>query len=135
MPFDSTPRIAATFSTMPLAGTIAPGDAEHADQARARIGRAAHDLQRIAVAGIDRQHLQLVGLRMRRGGQHLRDLETASFSPGFSTPSTSSPIRVSASTISSSDRVGVEMLLEPAQRELHAPTPPLSVGTSSAEKP
>ena len=29
----------------------------------------------------------------------------------------------------------VEMLLEPAQRELHAPTPPLSVGTSSAAKP
>ena len=31
--------------------------------------------------------------------------------------------------------VRIEMLLEPAQRELHAPTPPESVGTSSAEKP
>ena len=31
--------------------------------------------------------------------------------------------------------VGVEMLLEPAERELHAPTPPLSVGTSSAPNP
>src|SRR3546814_12522072 len=32
-------------------------------------------------------------------------------------------------------RIGIEMRLEPAQRELHAPTPPLSVGTSSAEQP
>ena len=53
MPFDSTPRTAAFFSTMPFAGTTAPGSAEHADQAGARIGRAADDLERLAVAGID----------------------------------------------------------------------------------
>ena len=31
--------------------------------------------------------------------------------------------------------IGIEMFLEPAERKLHAPTPPLSVGTSSAPKP
>ena len=30
---------------------------------------------------------------------------------------------------------GLEMVLEPAQRELHAPTPPESVGTSRKRKP
>ena len=52
-----------------------PGAAEHADQPGAGVGRAAHDLQRLAVAGIDGQHLQLVGLRMALGGQHLGDPE------------------------------------------------------------
>ncbi len=31
--------------------------------------------------------------------------------------------------------IRVKMRLEPAQRELHAPTPPLSVGTSRPMKP
>ena len=51
---------------------IGAGRAEHADQAGARIGRAADDLDRLAVAGIDGQHLELVRLRMRLRGQHLR---------------------------------------------------------------
>ena len=72
---------------------------------------------------------------MRLGGQHPRDRNAASFSPGLSTPSTSSPMRVSVVDDRVEARVGFEMLLEPAERELHAPTPPLSVGTSSAEKP
>ena len=31
--------------------------------------------------------------------------------------------------------IGLEMLTKPAQGELHAPTPPLRVGTSSAANP
>ena len=54
---------------------ISPGPAEHADHPGARIGRPADHLQRFALAGIDAQHLQLVGLRMRRGAQHFRDHE------------------------------------------------------------
>jgi hypothetical protein len=33
------------------------------------------ELVEVAVAGIDGQHLQLIGLRMPLGGQHARDLE------------------------------------------------------------
>ena len=49
---------------------------EHTEHPGARIGRAADDLQRLA-AGIDGQHLQLVGLRMRRGAQHLGDAKVS----------------------------------------------------------
>ena len=72
MPRLSTPRIAATLSVIPLPGIVA-GRTEHADQAGAGIGRAAHDLDRFAGAGVDAQNLKLVRLRMLFGGQHLRD--------------------------------------------------------------
>ena len=53
--------------------------AEHALQAGARIGRPADHLDGLAPIviwpGIDGQHLELVRLRMRRGGQHLADDE------------------------------------------------------------
>ena len=108
---------------------------EDADQARAGIGRAAHDLQGLAVAMIDGQHLQFVGLRMLVGGQHPGDLE-----PGELFGRIFDAVYLQADGIQRLEdggkvRIGVEMRLEPAQGELHAPTPPLSVGTSSAEKP
>ena len=53
---------------------IGPRRPEHADQPGPRIGRAAHHLQR-PLAGIDRQHLQLVRIGMRRRAQHLRHRE------------------------------------------------------------
>ncbi len=65
MPRLSTPRIAATFSVMSLPGTYAPGAPNTPTMPGARIGRAADDLQRLAVAGVDGQHLELVRLRMR----------------------------------------------------------------------
>ena len=73
MPRLSTPRIAATFKRHVAAGDIGAGRAEHAEHAGARVGRAAHDLDRLAFAGVDGQHLQLVGLRMLLRGQHPRD--------------------------------------------------------------
>ena len=54
---------------------IGAGSAEHAEDPRAGIGRAAHDLERLAVAGVDGEHLQLVGLGVALGGEHARDLE------------------------------------------------------------
>ena len=108
--------------------------AEHADHPRARIRRAAHHLH-LAVAGVDGEHLQLVGLRVLAGRQdprnskrrqclgwvvHSLDLEAdrrqlvGNFLPR---------------------RVRFEMRLSQLQRELHAPTPPDRVGTSSARNP
>ena len=56
-----------------------PGHAEHADEAGTRVGRAAHNLERAPSVhigtGIDRQHLELVRLRMPLGSQHLCDAE------------------------------------------------------------
>ena len=112
-----------------------PGAAEHADHAGAGIGRAAHDLQRLAVAGIDGQHLQLVGLRVTLGGEDFGDRNGRSASAGLAMPSTSIPTRVSAVGDVIDACIGIEMLLEPRQSELHAPTPADKVGTSRKPKP
>ena len=57
------------------AGHIGAGRRERARHARAGIRRAADDLHRLARTGIDRQNLQLVGVRMLFGGQDLGDDE------------------------------------------------------------
>jgi hypothetical protein len=46
---------------------------ERSAQSRARIGCATDDLQRLAAAGVDAAHAQLVGLRMRFGARDLGD--------------------------------------------------------------
>ena len=114
---------------------IGPRPAEHPDHAGAGIGRAAHHLKRRAVAGVDGQHLQLVGLRMALGGEHLRDLERGQRLGRIVDPLDLEPDAVERVGHRARVGVGIEMRLQPRQRELHAPTPPLSVGTSSAEKP
>ncbi len=115
-------------------GDIGAGRAEHAEHARACVGGAANNLHG-AIARVDGQHLKLVGLRVPLGRQDLRNTERGK---GFG--------RIVEAFDLQPDRgqfvgdglgvgIGVEMLLEPTQRKLHAPTPPLSVGTSSARKP
>ena len=59
----------------------------------------------------------------------------ASASAGLSTPSTSSPIAVSVSAIVAASASVSRCSLSQRQREFHAPTPPLSVGTSRKRKP
>jgi hypothetical protein len=59
MPLDSTPRIALLRSSMPLAGTTAPGSPSTPTRPRARIGRAADTLERLPVTQIDAEHLSL----------------------------------------------------------------------------
>ena len=49
--------------------------ASHADQAGACVGRAADDLQRLAVTGVDGEHLKLVGVGVTLRSQDMRDLE------------------------------------------------------------
>ena len=110
------------------------GKAEHADQARTRIGRTADDLQR-AIPSIDGQNLQLVGLRMRRSRQHARNFEAAQLLcrifDAFDLKAD-----VGERHEQFIERGGrLKMILEPGQSELHAPTPPDKVGASSAEKP
>ena len=63
MPRLSTPRMLPTPSVMFLPGMKAPGGDEHAFHAGARIRRAAHDLHRLAGAGIDHADAQPVGVR------------------------------------------------------------------------
>ena len=111
--------------------------AEYADQAGAGIGRAADDLQRIAFAGIDGQHLQLVGIGMALCGQHLGDAETGQAVSGIFNPFDfqADGVQLGGNLLDRS--FGFEVVLEPGQRELHAraPTPAERVGTSSGEKP
>ena len=116
------------------AGDVRAGRAEHAQHSGTGIGRSADDLDR-TFARVDGQHLELVGLRMLFGGQHSCDAERRQ-----------RPRRVTdlfdfetnggqlvGDLLSRSIRF--QMLLQPLEREFHAPTPPDSVGTSSARKP
>ncbi len=102
--------------------------AEHADQPRAGIGRAAHDLQRAPIsyigAGIDRQHLQLVRLRMGFGAQHAGDTERGQFLARILDALDLQPDAGEAVQDRIQRGIGGEMLVQPAQGELHAPTPP-----------
>ena len=111
---------------------------EHAVHAGARIGRAAHDLHRIAGAGIDHAHAQPVGVGMLLGRDHARDRERRQQLAVSSTLSTSSPIMVSLSTMRGERRIRVEMLLEPGEGEFHRRTfssPLASTSPSSRSRP
>ena len=117
--------------------------AEHADQPGPGIGRAADDLQRIALTGVDRQHLELVGIGVRRCGEDLGDTEAGKPRGGIVNPLDLEPDRVECRGDLRDGGRGVEVVLEPGKREFHdipapyagVPTPPDRVGTSSAEKP
>ena len=114
---------------------IGAGGAEHAFEAGARIGRAADDLDRLAGARVDREHLELVGLRVRCRGQHLRDDEGREL---FGRVLDALDLEADAGERRDDfvqSRIRLEMLLQPRKGELHAPTPPERVGTSSAPKP
>ena len=110
--------------------------AKDADQPCARIGGAAHDGQwRAAVARIDGQHLQLVGLRMLVGGQHLRDAEARELFGRIL-----DAFDLMADAVERRDDIidgewAIEMLAQPVEGDLHAEIPPLSVGTFSALNP
>src|SRR3546814_2090589 len=88
-----------------------------------------------AVARIDGQYLQLVGLRMLLGCQYLGDAETRELLGRIL-----DAFDLVADAIERGDDIGdaevaVEMFLEPVEGDLHAETPPLSVVTFSAPNP
>ena len=106
------------------------GQAKHALHPGPRIGRAADDLQRLAVTGINREHLQLVGIGVARRGEHVRDAET-----GELVSRIFHALDLEADGIQRIADLrdvggGLEVILEPGQRELHAlaPTPAERVG-------
>ena len=74
MPTLATPRIAAFFSTSPVAGMTEPVGREDALHAGAGVGRAADDLEH-AVLGIDRADPQPVGVRVLARLAHVGDAE------------------------------------------------------------
>ena len=115
---------------------------QHADQPRPRIGRPAHHLQRLAISSVYGQHLQLVGIGMRPGGQDLRHAKASQLGGGILDPLHLQPNGVQLGGNRLHRGVGIEVVLQPRERELHATTPPATtptpaerVGTSSAEKP
>src|ERR1700726_2294183 len=99
-----------------------------------RIGRAAHDLHNVA-AGINAAKLELVGIGMLLGRDDMGDdeifqhraavLERLHFEADIG-KRLGDGARI---------RIGLEMLFEPRQRELHRLNPPSKVGRSSAAKP
>ena len=88
---------------------------EHAEHSGPRIGRAAHHLHR-AVAGIDRQHLQLVRLRVLVRGQHLGHLERRQRLGRVRQLLDLEPDRGQLVGDLGRRRFGVEMLFQPGQR-------------------
>ena len=117
------------------------GQAQHALDPGAGVGRAAHHLhRRTAVhirAGDDAQHLQLVGIGMRRGAHHLGDAEARQPLGRIVDPLDLQPDRVQRRGDLGQCGLGVEEGAQPFDRNLHAraPTPAESVGWSKAEKP
>ena len=91
---------------------------EYAEHARAGIGRAADDLQR-AVTGIDRKHLQLVGLRVRRGAEHARDLERGERGTGVFDPFHFQPDAGERLDNGVERGVGFDMLFQPTEGCFH----------------
>jgi hypothetical protein len=103
-----------------LAGNVGAGRREHADQAGARVRRAADDLHRsAAVAGIDHANTQAIGVRMllgrddagdRKRRQRLRlVLDALDLEPDHGELVGELFQRL----------VGVEMFLQPGEREFH----------------
>ena len=121
-----------------LAGNEGAGRREHADEAGARIRRAAHHLhRRAAVAGIDHADPQAIRIRMLLGRDHPRDrkrrqrlrlvLDVLDLEPDHGELVGELFQRL----------VGVEMFLQPGEREFHdngfsCPLARLRVATSFA---
>jgi hypothetical protein len=100
-----------------------------------RIRRAAHDLQRLSVAGIDHADPQPVGIGMLFRRQNLDHLERRVLRRRvFDTFDLEADHRQFRRDLVERG-VGVEMLFQPGERELHGLRPPASVGKSSGRKP
>ena len=117
---------AVAFDTADLADGKRHVDARHigsrtgerTDHAGARIRRTADDLHRLAVTGIDRQHLQPVGFRMLFRRQDLGDderlvsrlvIDMLDFEPD----------RRQALADLVEARIGIEMIFQPGECEFH----------------
>ncbi|MGY4300627.1 hypothetical protein ACVWXN_008722 [Bradyrhizobium sp. i1.4.4] len=119
-----------------LAGNVGARRREHADQARARIRRAAHDLHRCAtIAGVDHADAQAICIRMLLGRDHLRDGERLQRLRLVLDVLDLEPDHSELVGELFQGLVGVEMILQPGEGEFHELSPPASVGSSSGLKP
>ena len=123
-----------------LEGDVAAGDkgagcAEDALHSGACVRSAADDLLGFAGAGEDREDLQLVGLRVRRGSEDLGDGEGSEPCRRVVDRFDFKTERGQCGSEFIDRGGGFEMVFQPREGELHAPTPTESVGTSKAEKP
>ena len=107
---------------------------ENAHQTGAGVGRAADHLH-LAVLRFHPADLQLVGVRVLLRGDDSRHREVAQLRAGIL-----HLLDLQADGVQRLDDflqggVRIEIFLQPPERELHAESPPESVGTSSARKP
>ena len=107
---------------------------KNAFHAGARIGRAAHHLQRIAT-GIDGTKPELVGVGMLHRLDDMGDDERREFLCGVLDALNLKADRGHTSAQRLDGSVGLQMLFEPGKRELHRVRPPTKLGTSPAAKP
>ena len=117
-----------------LGGNIGAGQAEHGLETRARVRRAADDLQRRAGAVVDGADAQPVGVRMLLGGDDLRDLEGLEFLGLVLDALDLEPDhgQLFDDLVERGDRV--EMLFQPGESEFHFPaTSKMTVKTSPTE--
>ena len=116
------------------AGDEAADRREHALHAGARVGRAAHHLHD-TLAGIDLADAQLVGVRVLHRFDHIADGEGRQVLGAVLDMLDLEPDHGEGARDRLDIRIGVEMLLQPLQRELHRVSPPVIEGTSSGTNP
>ena len=98
---------------------------EDALHAGARVGRAADDLEHAVASVSTVQSAQPVGVGVLASPRaHRRRVKAASSAAGSVTPSTSRPRHGQLLGDLVERGVGLQMLLEPGQRELHRESPP-----------
>jgi hypothetical protein len=118
-----------------LAGDEGAGRGEHALHAGARVGRAAHDLNGFSVASVDHADAQAIRVRVFFCRDHRGDHERLEQAGLVLDVFHLEPDHGELVHDRGELLVGVEMLLEPGQREFHGLNPPASVGKSSGRKP
>jgi len=123
MPRLSTPRMVPTPSVMFLPGMKVPGAEKHADHAGARVRRATDDLhRRTSIAGVDHADPQAIRIGMLLGRDHPRDRERCQRLRPVLDALDLKPDHGELVGESFDGLVGVEMFLQPGQREFHGAT-------------
>ena len=122
------------FERASQSGQVGAGGGEDGLHAGLRVGGAAHHLD-FAGAGLDAAHLEAVGVRMGCGLDDAGDGEITQAPGAVIHALDLEADHVQGLGDGRDGRVGLEVLLEPTEGELHASSPVVMVGTSRARKP
>ena len=121
---------------------LRPGGGDHASGARedalhagARVGRAAHHLESFAAPGIDGADAEPVGVGVRAGLDHVADHEFGERGGRIVDRVDLEPDHRQPFGDRLAPGVGIEMLAQPGQGELHCAIPAATFGMSRAENP